>query len=218
MITKEQARQLPGQELLDRDGDRIGEISRVFVDDTTAEPSWVTVKTGWFGLSESFVPLTGVQTMGRDLRAAYDSATIKEAPRFPKDEPLTQRDQEALGSHYGLSQAVTTDRVPDGRYRGTEGPVDAGAAVPDVSAIQARDAARPSNSVSDRSRHGRLGRFEGPFDRPEGSPGIAEARVCPHCGAYVAADLLDRHEDFHMTVGHPAGDYARHDVSVTGQT
>ena len=34
----------------------------MFVDDRTGEPTWVIVNTGWFGLSQSFVPLNKVQS------------------------------------------------------------------------------------------------------------------------------------------------------------
>ena len=48
MLNEEHARLLRGRHMLDRDGNPIGEISEVFVDERTGEPTWVTVKTGWF--------------------------------------------------------------------------------------------------------------------------------------------------------------------------
>jgi len=38
-------------------GEKIGSIGQIYLDDSTNEPQWVTVKTGLFGSSESFVPL-----------------------------------------------------------------------------------------------------------------------------------------------------------------
>ena len=80
MINEEQAQRLLGRDLLDRDGNRVGEITQVFVNDQTMEPTWVTVTTGWFEWQESFVPLHQVGWSGEQLRAAYDTATIKAAP------------------------------------------------------------------------------------------------------------------------------------------
>ena len=64
MVTTEDIEQLIGAEVLDVDGDRIGQVRDVYLDDRTGQPSWVTVKTGWFGLRESFIPLDRVQLAG----------------------------------------------------------------------------------------------------------------------------------------------------------
>src|SRR5690348_4183332 len=40
-----------------QDGEKIGGIGELYVDDDTNQPTWVTVKTGLFGMKESFVPL-----------------------------------------------------------------------------------------------------------------------------------------------------------------
>ena len=36
------------------DGSEIGRVGQVYTDNDTGQPSWVTVKTGWFGSNESF--------------------------------------------------------------------------------------------------------------------------------------------------------------------
>ena len=38
-----------GRDLIDRDGDKIGSIGDVYLDDQTGQPEWLTVKTGLFG-------------------------------------------------------------------------------------------------------------------------------------------------------------------------
>ena len=43
--------------VLSADGDKIGSVGQVYADDADGQPTWVTVKTGLFGTSESFVPL-----------------------------------------------------------------------------------------------------------------------------------------------------------------
>ena len=47
--------------VFDRDGDKIGGVGEVYLDDTTGEPAWVTVNTGLFGLKETFVPPTSYE-------------------------------------------------------------------------------------------------------------------------------------------------------------
>jgi len=51
--------QLQGTTAVGPDGDKIGAVKQVYINDTTNEPEWVTVSTGLFGTKESFAPLSG---------------------------------------------------------------------------------------------------------------------------------------------------------------
>ena len=42
--------------MVDRDGDKIGNIDAIYLDDETGEPEWALVNTGLFGTKSSFVP------------------------------------------------------------------------------------------------------------------------------------------------------------------
>ncbi|HEY5848913.1 MAG TPA: PRC and DUF2382 domain-containing protein [Microlunatus sp.] len=83
-------------------GEKIGGVGEIYLDDATGEPNWVTAKTGLFGTSESFIPLTGASVSGSDLMVDYDKETIKNAPRVDPDGHLTPDEEEALYSYYGL--------------------------------------------------------------------------------------------------------------------
>lgn len=48
---------LQGETAYDSNGEKIGTIGQVYVDDRLGTPEWVTVKTGMFGTKETFVPL-----------------------------------------------------------------------------------------------------------------------------------------------------------------
>ena len=65
-ITNDQLSSLAGSDadVVDVDGDKIGRVGQLYVDDTTGDPSWVTAKTGLFGTSASFVPLQGAEITG----------------------------------------------------------------------------------------------------------------------------------------------------------
>jgi len=173
----------------------------VFVDDRTGEPTWVTVKTGWFGLSQSFVPLNKVQWAGEQVQAAYDTATVKDAPRIATDEALTVQDEDTLHAHYGLSDAATQPPHQPRPGDPDTGPVD-------VTTANAQPVVAGSR--------GRLRRYEPPTQRivtgPTESGGAA---VCEQCGAYIAAGMRTVHDTFHDRVDQPTGSYARHDIEVT---
>ena len=53
-----------GHDVIDVDGDRIGEISDLYVDDDTGQPDWLAVTTGMFGMKRSFVPARGATAEG----------------------------------------------------------------------------------------------------------------------------------------------------------
>ena len=48
-----------GRTLKDRNGDKIGTIDALYVDQETDKPEWALVNTGLFGSKASFVPLAG---------------------------------------------------------------------------------------------------------------------------------------------------------------
>jgi uncharacterized protein (TIGR02271 family) len=107
MVTKEQAQTLVGSSgnVLSTTGDKIGGIGQIYVDDSTGQPTWVTVKTGLFGTSESFVPLDSASVAGDDIRVGYDKDTVKDAPRVDADGDITPEEENKLYSYYGISDS-----------------------------------------------------------------------------------------------------------------
>ena len=101
-LTSEQLASVAGGNVIDTDGDKIGGVGQVYLDDQTGEPSWVTAKTGLFGTSESFVPLSGASVSGSDIVVAYDKATVKDAPRVEADGHLAPEEEDALYTYYRL--------------------------------------------------------------------------------------------------------------------
>lgn len=122
MISSDQAGMLiDGGQVIGSDGEKIGTVGQVYLDNETGNPSWVTVKTGWFGTSESFVPLDEATVDGSTVTVPYDKATVKDAPHHDVDAELTPQEEQDLYSYYGLTHAGrTTDRT-DGDYARTAG-------------------------------------------------------------------------------------------------
>jgi uncharacterized protein (TIGR02271 family) len=105
MISREHINRLAGgnAKVLDSEGNKIGSVGQLYLDDRTEDPNWVTVKTGLFGTSETFVPLTEATTDGDDIRVPYTKDQIKDAPRIDPDGHLNPTDEERLYSHYSLN-------------------------------------------------------------------------------------------------------------------
>lgn len=97
---------LYGATLIDAEGDKVGDVSQVYLDDQSGEPDWVTVRTGFFGTNESFVPLRGATLAGTELRVPYTKAEIKQAPNFDAAHHLDVGDENRLYRHYGFDQDV----------------------------------------------------------------------------------------------------------------
>lgn len=108
-VTTEQARTLAGGggNVLDNDGDKIGGIGQIYLDDSTGDPSWVTAKTGLFGTKESFVPLQGAGVRGNDVVVGYDKTKVKDAPSVDPDGSLSPEEENQLYDYYGLGSGTT---------------------------------------------------------------------------------------------------------------
>lgn len=90
------------------DGEKIGKFGQVFLDDQTGEPQWVTVRTGLFGLSESFVPLDEASVDGDTVTVPFDKQTVKGAPRIDdEDGHLSPADEQELYRYYNRAYDAT---------------------------------------------------------------------------------------------------------------
>ncbi|MHA7287795.1 PRC and DUF2382 domain-containing protein [Arthrobacter sp. MDT3-44] len=92
------------------EGDKVGTVGVVYLDDADDRPSWVTVHTGLFGTRESFVPLEGASVQGHDLVVAYPRDLIRHAPSVDRDGHLSPEDEAALYRHYGLRGVAPVPR------------------------------------------------------------------------------------------------------------
>jgi uncharacterized protein (TIGR02271 family) len=105
-----------GATMVDRDGDKVGTIESIYVDDQTGEPEWALVNTGLFGTKSSFVPLAQASGSGDQVQVPYDKQLVKDAPRVDTDQHLSEAEEQELWRHYGLDydSEYTTDRDGDG--------------------------------------------------------------------------------------------------------
>ncbi|MFG3281286.1 DUF2382 domain-containing protein [Streptomyces sp. NPDC048111] len=110
---------LQGLVAYDPEGEKIGGVEQVYVDDAVGRPEWVTVKTGLFGTKESFVPLAGARREGNALHVAHAKSVVKDAPRLEVDQHLDADEERELYRHYGV----------DGHAKRTPGPGGAAGSV-----------------------------------------------------------------------------------------
>jgi uncharacterized protein (TIGR02271 family) len=90
-----------GREVVDSDGDKIGTLEEVYLDQQTGEPEWATVTTGFFGMKQSFVPLSDAEPTRGRVVVPYSKDQVKEAPSIDPDGELSRQEEEQLYGHYG---------------------------------------------------------------------------------------------------------------------
>jgi uncharacterized protein (TIGR02271 family) len=91
---------LQGRDVVDPDGEKIGTVAQVYLDDQTDEPTFVAVKGGLFGARQHFVPLHGASTSGSDLVVAVSKDIVKAAPSVDDAGHIDESEQTALYDYY----------------------------------------------------------------------------------------------------------------------
>lgn len=87
----------------DADGDKIGKVEQVFLDDNSGEPTFLTVNTGLFGSRESFVPAKDVRQDGDRVVLPYQKDVVKDAPKVDADQHLSPAEEEELYRYYEMN-------------------------------------------------------------------------------------------------------------------
>ena len=114
MLEQNQIDQAAGSTAYGSDGDKIGKVGQIYLDDQTGQPEWATVNTGLFGTSESFVPLRDATFSGDRLTVPFDKDKVKNAPNVSEDGHLSPEEEEELYRYYGADYGTTTGYVDTG--------------------------------------------------------------------------------------------------------
>jgi len=101
-IEKDRMLQFRGEDLNDKDGEKIGRIEEIYLDADSGEPEWALVNTGLFGTKRNFVPLADASEVDGMLRVPIDKGTVKEAPQVEPNGQLSKTEEAKLYGHYGL--------------------------------------------------------------------------------------------------------------------
>jgi PRC-barrel domain len=99
-----------GRVMVDRDGNRLGEITDIYLDRETERPEWAVVRTGLFGTRSTFVPLAEAAEAGDQVQVPHERTAVKAAPNIEAEGQLSEAEEAELYRHYGLDyDAVTAD-------------------------------------------------------------------------------------------------------------
>jgi uncharacterized protein (TIGR02271 family) len=115
-IHKDRILSFRGQDLVDRDGSKLGSIEEIYLDAETNEPEWALINTGLFGNKRTFVPIRDASEADGSLQVPFEKSTVKDAPQVDANGQLSQREESELYRHYGLeySEARSDTGLPEG--------------------------------------------------------------------------------------------------------
>jgi uncharacterized protein (TIGR02271 family) len=115
MIAVEQVQEVIGRDAYGSDGNKIGKVGQVYLDDQTGRPDFATVNTGLFGMNESFVPLAEADVTGDGIVVPFTKDQVKDAPKMDTEDDghLSPDAERTLYEYYGLSDFSDTS----GRHR-----------------------------------------------------------------------------------------------------
>src|SRR6202044_3090214 len=96
-------REWRGHHVLDAGGRKIGELEAVYVDTSTDQPSFGTVRVGMPTRHRLvFVPLDEATVGPGYLKVRYPRSLVKGSPSIDTDGELPASDEEAVFKHYNL--------------------------------------------------------------------------------------------------------------------
>ncbi|HKG35728.1 MAG TPA: PRC and DUF2382 domain-containing protein [Solirubrobacterales bacterium] len=144
-----------GRTVLDRDGEKIGKLEEVYLDEQTGRPEWALVNTGMFGTKSNFVPLSGAAPAGGEVRVSFEKDQVKDAPAIDPDGELSQEQEATLYGHYGLDygESRSGSGLPEGTADGepvgrdTSGPTTDSAMTRSEEEVRVGTAERESGRV-----------------------------------------------------------------------
>ena len=85
---------------VDAEGNRIGKISKVYLDDQDGQPLWVLVETGLLGTRQSVAPIHGSRLDGELVVLAVSKDKVKDAPNVDSDAHISESEQDTLRQYY----------------------------------------------------------------------------------------------------------------------
>jgi len=111
-----------GRTAIDDTGEQIGLISQIWVDDTSGQAEWASVRGATLGGREAFVPLAGAAALGSGVQFTSTKEEVVKAPHVAQGGGLEAEEKERLIAYYGVPAA---DAQPPARSASWADRIDA---------------------------------------------------------------------------------------------
>jgi uncharacterized protein (TIGR02271 family) len=159
-----------GYEVYDRDGDKIGKVDELFLDEND-RAEYLGVKRGFLGLEgTSLIPWEAarVNEDERRIEISAEKETVKNGPSYDNDQEITPEYEERVHSHYGLGggrQASVQQRGAYGHYYDRDEDFTSSAAAAGVAGGERGEARARDAEARGAVARGAEGRGDGPLAR-----------------------------------------------------
>ena len=159
-----------GYEVYDRDGDKIGKVDELFLDEND-RAEYLGVKRGFLGLEgTSLIPWEAarVNEDERRIEVSAEKETVKNGPSYDNDQEITPEYEERVHSHYGLGggrQASAQQRGAYGHYYDRDEDFTSSAAAAGVAGGERGEARARDAEARGAVARGAEGRGDGPLAR-----------------------------------------------------
>ena len=153
MLQQTQVRNVVGATAYDSDGEKIGKVDQLLLDDRTGRPEFVAAHTGLLRRHEALIPVADATLEGDRLLVPYSKHQVKDAPEVTVDDGHLDAAEEArLLAHYGRGGSAP------GTHRGGPAGVPAAETTAGAGAsVYESDAARRAQGIDEESARDRFG-------------------------------------------------------------
>ena len=104
MFEAENIRDWRDRDVVDQNGRKIGQLEAVYVDTSTDQPAFASIRVGMIGRHRlTFAPLDRATVAPGHVRVAYPRGKVKDALQIDTDGELAATDEPELFEHYGLA-------------------------------------------------------------------------------------------------------------------
>jgi uncharacterized protein (TIGR02271 family) len=112
--------QYAGYTVYDRDGDKVGKVDDLFVDESD-QPEYIGVKMGFFGIRSTLIPMdiVTVDEQNESMTVNEEKSRIKDGPNFDDDHEITPDFERQVYEYFGM-QGTDGARGSYGDYYGDE--------------------------------------------------------------------------------------------------
>jgi len=110
ITTRDEVEDWKDCDVVGRDGDKIGTVEDIYVDEATGRPEWLAVKGGIFGTRSRLVPIGDARRDEEGVMVTETKDTIKDAPDVSLDGEVSEAKERELYEYYDLTYESTGNR------------------------------------------------------------------------------------------------------------
>jgi sporulation protein YlmC with PRC-barrel domain len=101
-LSTEQLEQVKGAEVTTSDGQQVGVVEGIHLDETSGQPEWALVNTPWVGKRDTFVPVREATFEGGTLSVPNHQEQLQGAPMIDPDGALEDWEEAKLTATTGF--------------------------------------------------------------------------------------------------------------------